>query len=148
MNVRQEMLEAEDALQAAQEAELQYMLWEHEPTAEELQAERDSRRVLEAAEEDHRKKMAFEANHAGDFAGIRNFDRDGNILSADKYDEHHPVGEQGRPAGREQPAAAGSGGGGQADQFPSDRDVWDSRGPSVVSHDRDGPGDGREHGTG
>lgn len=97
MSVRQEMLEAEDALQAAGEVELQYMLWEREPTAEERQAEKDRWMSLEASADDIRKKKAFDAKHAGSFAGIRNFDRDGNILSTDSNDEHDSVDEHGGP---------------------------------------------------
>lgn len=76
-DVRQELLEAEDALRAVGELELQDALWRREPTAKDF----DERHRLAAEREDKQRKEAFDRKHSKDFAGVRNYDSNGDLVS-------------------------------------------------------------------
>lgn len=80
-DVRQELLEAEDALRAVGELELQDALWRREPTAKERQARFNERHRLAAEREDKQRKEAFDRKHSKDFAGVRNYDSNGDLVS-------------------------------------------------------------------
>lgn len=69
--IRQEMLEAEDALQAVNDLPLQDTLWQREPTAEARQAEWIKKQTLAAKREDELKKKAFIVTGP---TGVRNYD--------------------------------------------------------------------------
>lgn len=79
-NVRQEMLEAEDALQAVDDLQLQKTLWRRESVAEERRVERDKEHVRETAREDDLREQAFIASGPKGPSGINNYDWDGNLI--------------------------------------------------------------------
>lgn len=83
-DVRRELLEAEDALQAVYELELQNTLWRRERTAKERQAQMDELQALAARRQDKQNKEAFDRRHAKDFAGVRNYDSHGNNVDAQR----------------------------------------------------------------